>query len=1169
MDRRYSSRLLVMIVAFVMLMTGITALDSPVYADATTVKVSTAQELMTALERRDEVEIVMSNDIIVDNEDRYGESELHITGSKILNMNGKTLSGNPFFTINSAGTSFRIYGNGTVISNSIRHTLFQCGSSANVTIEDGTYIMNGTVSTSTAYSITCGESDDDGSGGCLTINGGDFYNAGCDVIRLKKKNRYKLVINDGAFVSKSQNALEATLTEQGTNVIINGGTFCSNNATSTACAIAVLQSNNAVIKFGDNSVVYIAGSKSSVDAGSEITGSEDEKIFEQDYVQVADKSADFARVSGATFVGCDDNSIRVRVGAPCYISGIGGDTVDIKATYIKSSTAIVAVKGFDLASGNKVKSVYSSSNKTCTVTYGENGLTSVIPYETKGIEIDQVAYMTGEDELPAGFSYDEATNTLTLNNVSCKSIVWGEDTTFNIYLKGDNTIENTSTGTKPTAVLGAGGDMVIDGDANATLKVTNSGKLLNYGISAKNLTLKAGDISVNAQGSGATYAINATSSINLDGVKSVSLSAATSVAQTSAASSFVEFSNKDDYFWKGVAADTEAKYVRKDALKFQRVIKGTGEPVEPLVSIDGFTKGADYTVEYFADEACTQPVEESALVEGEFYAKVANAATPGAVVVVKFKIGEVAFDDLKDDATIESPVEYAGSALTPAVSIMGLTQGEDYTVEYKNNVNCGTATAVVTGVGELEGSFELSFQIKALDMAKADCQLEYTSVEYDGTQKKPAVTIGSLVEGKDYTVSYGPNNSCGSDTGSVTVTGINNCTGSNTLYFEITKKNIANCDIKLTPKSCIYTEAGRYEPKVTIDGLEKGVDYTVSYKNNVSVGTATAVVTGIGNYTGTKEVPFEIVEQGAAIFAEGNPLRIYGGNRYETSLKLADAYRVNIGDEPFDNIIVAYGGNYPDALAGGYLAKVKNAPLITVDVSTEASVQAYIKKNLAEGGTVYILGGEGVVRKEFRNKLTASGIKSKRLAGSNRFETNLAILNEAGVDNELIVCNAYSYADSLSASAVGKPILLVDKEYLTDAQKKFVKDHKISNCYLIGGEGVIMARIKRDLLKNMDPDTLDYVVRLAGNSRYETSTAVAEKFFPNSKIVVLAYGQNFPDGLSGGPVAQTMAAPLILITSDNTEAAKTYYKATGADKVLVIGGKGLISDEAVNRVMGN
>ena len=55
------------------------------------------------------------------------------------------------------------------------------------------------------------------------------------------------------------------------------------------------------------------------------------------------------------------------------------------------------------------------------------------------------------------------------------------------------------------------------------------------------------------------------------------------------------------------------------------------------------------------------------------------------------------------------------------------------------------------------------------------------------------------------------------------------------------------------------------EPGVTsvvTDGktLIEGTDYTVSYKNNVYVGTATVTITFKGNYTGSATATFEIIQ---------------------------------------------------------------------------------------------------------------------------------------------------------------------------------------------------------------------------------------------------------------------------------------------------------------------
>ena len=49
-------------------------------------------------------------------------------------------------------------------------------------------------------------------------------------------------------------------------------------------------------------------------------------------------------------------------------------------------------------------------------------------------------------------------------------------------------------------------------------------------------------------------------------------------------------------------------------------------------------------------------------------------------------------------------------------------------------------------------------------------------------------------------------------------------------------------------------------PKVTIDGMTEGKDYTVSYSNNVNAGEAKVVITGIGELTqGTLTKTFKIL----------------------------------------------------------------------------------------------------------------------------------------------------------------------------------------------------------------------------------------------------------------------------------------------------------------------
>lgn len=296
---------------------------------------------------------------------------------------------------------------------------------------------------------------------------------------------------------------------------------------------------------------------------------------------------------------------------------------------------------------------------------------------------------------------------------------------------------------------------------------------------------------------------------------------------------------------------------------------------------------------------------------------------------------------------------------------------------------------------------------------------------------------------------------------------------------------------------------------------------------------------------------------------EGHALRIYGKDRYETAFLVADSLKQSLGIEKFQAIVVASGLDFADALSGSYLANCKNAPILPVSKTTINKVSDYILENLAPGGTVYILGGPNAVPVTMEEKLISVNVK--RLQGATRYETNLAILNEAGTEgNEILVCTGLNFADGLSASAVNRPILLV-RNSLTAEQKTFLEGIDNAKIYIIGGEAAVSLRTENEL------NEFGSVERIYGANRYETSVNIAKEFFPNAKYAVLAYGQNFPDGLSGGPLAKNMNAPLLLSYNTRSDYAKAYAESIGIRSGVVLGGSGLISDKSVNTIfaLGN
>ena len=289
--------------------------------------------------------------------------------------------------------------------------------------------------------------------------------------------------------------------------------------------------------------------------------------------------------------------------------------------------------------------------------------------------------------------------------------------------------------------------------------------------------------------------------------------------------------------------------------------------------------------------------------------------------------------------------------------------------------------------------------------------------------------------------------------------------------------------------------------------------------------------------------------------------RISGEDRITTSRAAAEALKETLEVESFDTIIVANGWNFADALTGSYLATVKNAPILLHDDKNLDANVSYITENLTENGTVYILGGINSVSASLEDALEDQNITVKRLAGDDRFETNLAILKEAGVKNEeILVCTAYNFADSLSASATGLPMLLVDKA-LTENQIKFLDDLDGNAITVIGGVNSVSEDIETTLGKYSDN-----VTRIAGETREETSIEVAAKYFEDPTFMVLAYSRNYPDGLCGGPLAYALNAPLVLTNAGAEAVAVEYAAANEISSGLILGGVNSVSDETAKKV---
>ena len=301
--------------------------------------------------------------------------------------------------------------------------------------------------------------------------------------------------------------------------------------------------------------------------------------------------------------------------------------------------------------------------------------------------------------------------------------------------------------------------------------------------------------------------------------------------------------------------------------------------------------------------------------------------------------------------------------------------------------------------------------------------------------------------------------------------------------------------------------------------------------------------------------------------------RIAGSDRYAT------AARISYNTFPAENpqyVILAYGLNYADALAGVPLATALDAPILLTDKDS-LSLDTLNEIDRLGATDVIILGGEGVISADVETQLSEYGLTTERLAGKSRYETAVLAAKRFQTVTEQAPTQVFfvyggGFADALSISTVAAlrnaPIIYLKTDGSIDADTKaYLSSLKgtVTKAYVIGGTGVISDDMMdaAGRLIGVTPK------RIAGANRYETCISVAQAFsasFSSNRICV-ATGLNFPDALAGGVFAAKQKAPMILADKSLTSAHKSYLSKKNVETVIALGGIGAVPDTLVSEII--
>lgn len=209
---------------------------------------------------------------------------------------------------------------------------------------------------------------------------------------------------------------------------------------------------------------------------------------------------------------------------------------------------------------------------------------------------------------------------------------------------------------------------------------------------------------------------------------------------------------------------------------------------------------------------------------------------------VKFNID--IFKKISDcSVSMTEKAEYTGSAIEPEVAVTAadgatLVKDNDYSLEYKDNTECGTATVKIKGIGDYRGTIEKTFVISR-SLPGLKISLPSDVLIYNGNEKEPMVTVKDTAGNRlkmniDFEVEYIDNIKCGKAT--ARITGINNYSGTVTKTFSIRPAKASVTKVK--PGKRKFTVTAKSQKASGVTG------YQIAYRQSTSKTYKTVRTTG-------------------------------------------------------------------------------------------------------------------------------------------------------------------------------------------------------------------------------------------------------------------------------------------------------------------------------------
>lgn len=197
-----------------------------------------------------------------------------------------------------------------------------------------------------------------------------------------------------------------------------------------------------------------------------------------------------------------------------------------------------------------------------------------------------------------------------------------------------------------------------------------------------------------------------------------------------------------------------------------------------------------------------------------------------------------------------------------------------------------------------------------------------------------------------------------------------------------------------------------------------------------------------------------------------DPIRLGGGDRFGTAVAVSKHSHPDGADE----VLLATGERFPDALAGAPLAASLDAPvLLTATGSLPQNTADELVRLAPE--TITVLGGPAAVSDEVVEEVeTLTGATVVRVFGAARYETAVAVSQLLAPDGaeEVYVATGVGWADALAGAAAAgadaAPVLLANPGEIPTVVGSELVRLDPSKVVVLGGPSAITSRVEDQIV---------------------------------------------------------------------------------------------------------